>query len=157
MERHRALIAPKFQKLLDIFDGKLAHLPGVTWTRPKDGYFISLDVPLGCAQRVVALAKEAGIEPTPARATHPYEKDLNDCTIRIALRFRNCLKSRRPREEWPCASYSPPPRNSLRTCLHASRTAGARLVRSSAAGVAKNWCTWDASIWPLACSTCSFL
>jgi DNA-binding transcriptional MocR family regulator len=87
MDRHRALIGPKFQKVLDIFDEQLAHVPNVTWTRPKGGYFISLDVSEGCARRVVALAKEAGVELTPAGATHPYGKDPDDRTIRIAPTF----------------------------------------------------------------------
>ncbi len=87
MDRHRALIAPKFQKVLDIFNEKLAHVPDVTWTSPKGGYFISLDVPKGCAQRVVALAKEAGVALTPAGATHPYGKDTDDRTISIAPPF----------------------------------------------------------------------
>jgi DNA-binding transcriptional MocR family regulator len=47
MDNHRALIAPQFQKVLDIFDEQLARVPNVTWTRPKAGYFISLDVPKG--------------------------------------------------------------------------------------------------------------
>jgi len=87
MDRHKALIAPKFQKVLDVFAAKLAHVPNVSWTVPKGGYFISLDVPKGCAQRVVALAKEAGVELTPAGATHPYGKDPDDRTIRIAPTF----------------------------------------------------------------------
>jgi DNA-binding transcriptional MocR family regulator len=87
MDRHRALIAPKFQKVLDVFGSKLAGVPGVIWTRPKGGYFISLEVPKGCAQRVVALALGAGIELTPAGATHPYGKDPEDSTIRIAPTF----------------------------------------------------------------------
>lgn len=87
MDKHRALIAPKFQKVLDIFDEKLSGIPGVVWTRPKGGYFISLDVPKGCAQRVVALAKEAGVELTPAGATYPYGKDPEDRAIRIAPTF----------------------------------------------------------------------
>jgi DNA-binding transcriptional MocR family regulator len=87
MDKHRALIAPKFQKVLDIFDEKLSGIPNVTWTRPKGGYFISLDVPEGCARRVVALAKDLGVELTPAGATHPYGKDLHDRTIRIAPTF----------------------------------------------------------------------
>jgi DNA-binding transcriptional MocR family regulator len=37
MEGHRALIAPKFQRVLEIFDDKLAYIPNVTWTRPKGG------------------------------------------------------------------------------------------------------------------------
>jgi DNA-binding transcriptional MocR family regulator len=87
MDRHKAVLAPKFQKVLDIFDEKLAGVPDVSWTRPKGGYFISLEVGKGCASRVVALAKEAGIVLTPAGATHPYGKDPDDRTIRIAPSF----------------------------------------------------------------------
>lgn len=87
MDRHGALIAPKFQKVLDIFDERFSGIPNVAWTRPKGGYFISLDVPEGCARRVVALAKELGVELTPAGATHPYGKDPSDRTIRIAPTF----------------------------------------------------------------------
>ena len=84
MDQHRAVLAPKFEKVLEVFDGVLSHTPDVKWTRPKGGYFITLQVPKGCASRVVALAKEAGIALTPAGATHPYGKDPGDCTIRIA-------------------------------------------------------------------------
>jgi len=87
MDRHRALLAPKFDQVLEIFDRKLAGLPGVSWTQPKGGYFISLEVPTGCARRVIALAKEAGVELTPAGSTHPHGKDLDDRTIRIAPTF----------------------------------------------------------------------
>jgi DNA-binding transcriptional MocR family regulator len=87
MDEHRALIAPKFQKVLDIFAQKLSGVADVSWTRPKGGYFISLEVGKGCARRVVALAKEAGVVLTPAGATHPYGKDPDDRTIRIAPTF----------------------------------------------------------------------
>ncbi|GAA3098299.1 hypothetical protein GCM10020001_013380 [Nonomuraea salmonea] len=56
-----------------------------TWTSPKGGYFISLEVPH--AAEVVAKAKAAGIALTPAGATHPYGKDPDDRTIRIAPTF----------------------------------------------------------------------
>jgi DNA-binding transcriptional MocR family regulator len=55
--------------------------------KAQGGYFITLNVPNGCARRVVALAKGAGIELTPAGATHPYGKDPDDNTIRIAPTF----------------------------------------------------------------------
>jgi DNA-binding transcriptional MocR family regulator len=84
MDKHRRLLAPKFQTLLDVFGRELAQVPEVSWTRPKGGYFISLDVPKGCARRVVALAKDAGIELTRAGATHPQGNDPEDRTIRIA-------------------------------------------------------------------------
>jgi DNA-binding transcriptional MocR family regulator len=87
MDRHQAVIAPKFHKVLDIFAEKLAQVPEVSWTRPKGGYFISLEVGPGCAKRVVALAKDAGVVLTPAGATHPYGKDPEDRTIRIAPTF----------------------------------------------------------------------
>jgi DNA-binding transcriptional MocR family regulator len=87
MDRHRAIIAPKFQKVLDVFDEKLAHLPEVSWTRPKGGYFIALQAPKGCARRVVELAQQAGLELTPAGATHPHGHDPEDRTIRIAPTF----------------------------------------------------------------------
>jgi DNA-binding transcriptional MocR family regulator len=87
MDRHQAVIAPKFQKVLDIFAEKLAQVPEVSWSRPKGGYFISLEVGPGCAKRVVALAKDAGVVLTPAGATHPYGKDPEDRTIRIAPTF----------------------------------------------------------------------
>jgi DNA-binding transcriptional MocR family regulator len=87
MEKHRAIVAPKFKAVLDIFDRLLAQVPEVAWTQPKGGYFISLTVPRGCARRVVALAKEAGVELTPAGATHPLGKDPDDRAIRIAPTF----------------------------------------------------------------------
>ncbi len=87
MEKHRELIAPKFAKVREIFDQHLSQVPDVSWTRPKGGYFISLEVPPGCAKRVVALAKEAGVVLTPAGATHPYGKDPEDRIIRIAPTF----------------------------------------------------------------------
>jgi len=87
MDRHRSLIGPKFRRVLDIFAEKLSDLSGVGWTKPKGGYFISLIVPKGCAQKVVALALDAGIQLTPAGATHPNSKDPHDCTIRIAPTF----------------------------------------------------------------------
>jgi DNA-binding transcriptional MocR family regulator len=87
MDQHRALLAPKFQKVLDIFEEKLVGIPDVSWTRPKGGYFITLEVGKGCASRVVNLAKEAGVVLTPAGATHPYGKDPDDRIIRIAPSF----------------------------------------------------------------------
>ena len=87
MDRHRALIAPKFQKVQQVFEENLADLPNVSWTKPKGGYFISLTVPSGCAKRMVALAKDAGIALTPAGAPYPHGKDPDDRTIRIAPTF----------------------------------------------------------------------
>ena len=87
MDRHRALIAPKFEKVLEVFAEKLTGVSDVSWTKPKGGYFINLTVGKGCAKRVVALAKEAGVVLTPAGATHPFGDDPEDRTIRIAPTF----------------------------------------------------------------------
>jgi DNA-binding transcriptional MocR family regulator len=87
MDRHREILAPKFEQVLDTFDKVLGDSGVARWTRPKGGYFISLEVPDGCAKQVVKLAKEAGVELTPAGATHPFGKDPYDRFIRIAPSF----------------------------------------------------------------------
>jgi DNA-binding transcriptional MocR family regulator len=83
MRRHAELIGPKFELVDKVLTEQLGGL--ATWTSPKGGYFISLDVPH--AGEVVAKAKAAGIALTPAGATHPYGKDPGDSTIRIAPTF----------------------------------------------------------------------
>ena len=98
MERHRAIIAPKFAAVLDVFASMLSHTPDVSWTTPRGGYFISLSVPRGCARRVVQIAKDAGIELTPAGATHPYGKDPDDRAIRIAPTFPELVDVRQAAE-----------------------------------------------------------
>ncbi len=87
MSQHRAIIAPKFELVLSILDKHLGGTETATWTTPKGGYFISLEVPDGCAARVVGLAKEAGIALTPAGATFPYGRDPRDSNIRLAPTF----------------------------------------------------------------------
>lgn len=87
MDEHRAIIAPKFAAVIDIFRRELGQTGVATWTEPKGGYFISLDVLDGCAAAVVRLAKEAGVELTPAGSTYPHGKDPRDRNIRIAPTF----------------------------------------------------------------------
>ncbi|MFT3716298.1 MAG: aminotransferase class I/II-fold pyridoxal phosphate-dependent enzyme [Gordonia sp. (in: high G+C Gram-positive bacteria)] len=87
MERHRALIAPKFTAVLDILEDRLSEAKIASWTQPDGGYFISLDVLDGAAARTVALAKDAGIALTAAGATFPYRKDPDDRNIRLAPTF----------------------------------------------------------------------
>jgi DNA-binding transcriptional MocR family regulator len=87
MDRHRAVIAPKFATVIDVFTRELGGTGVATWTDPKGGFFISLDVRDGCAQEVVLLAKQAGVELTPAGATHPYRRDPDNRNIRIAPTF----------------------------------------------------------------------
>lgn len=84
MREHANILRPKFEAVLAAFDKELAPLGCVYYPRPRGGYFISLDVPEGCAKRTVELCKEAGISLTPAGSTYPYKKDPEDKNIRIA-------------------------------------------------------------------------
>ena len=87
MDRHRAIVAPKFAAVVAAFERDLAGTGVAAWTVPKGGYFISLDVLDGCAEEVVRLAKAAGVELTPAGSTHPRGHDPRDRNIRIAPTF----------------------------------------------------------------------
>lgn len=84
MGGHRALIRPKFDAVERILSEHLGGTGLASWSRPSGGYFVSLDVPEGCARQVVSRAAAAGIALTPAGATHPYGDDPADRTIRIA-------------------------------------------------------------------------
>ncbi len=84
MQKHRAIIRPKFDAVLDALDKELAPLGIGSWTKPNGGYFIAFDAPEGCAKRVVALCKDTGVVMTGAGATFPYGKDPYDSNIRIA-------------------------------------------------------------------------
>lgn len=84
MERHRAILAPKFARVQEVFATLLGGTGVATWTDPAGGYFVSLDVMDGTARRTVELAKQAGVAVTPAGRTFPYGKDPRDRNIRIA-------------------------------------------------------------------------
>ncbi|BCI55650.1 putative aminotransferase [Mycolicibacterium litorale] len=87
MQRHRALLAPKFALVGEILEDRLGESKIASWTDPKGGYFVSLDVWPGTAKRTVALAKDAGIAVTEAGSAFPYRKDPEDKNIRIAPSF----------------------------------------------------------------------
>ncbi|WP_332644822.1 aminotransferase [Aeromicrobium sp.] len=87
MDKHRAILAPKFLKVVEILEARLGGHDVATWTDPKGGYFVSLDTSDGLASRVVKLAKDAGIAMTPAGAAFPYGDDPRDRNIRIAPSF----------------------------------------------------------------------
>lgn len=84
MDRHRALLRPKFAAVQRVLDALLGGIPGVSWTRPQGGYFIDLVTPPGMARRTVELARSAGLTLTAAGASFPHRKDSNDQHIRIA-------------------------------------------------------------------------
>jgi DNA-binding transcriptional MocR family regulator len=87
MVRHREILAPKFAAVHAALSAELDGLGVAEWTRPRGGYFVSLDVLDGCAARVVALAKDAGIVLTPAGASFPLGHDPRDRNIRLAPSF----------------------------------------------------------------------
>jgi DNA-binding transcriptional MocR family regulator len=87
MDQHRAILAPKFAAVLEILEARLGPHGVATWSVPKGGYFINLDVVEGTAARVVQLAKDAGIALTPAGSSFPYGKDPLDRNIRLAPSF----------------------------------------------------------------------
>jgi DNA-binding transcriptional MocR family regulator len=87
MKKHAALIKPKFDRVLEILQRQLGDLGIAQWTKPKGGYFISLDIADGNAKRVVQLAAEAGVKLTAAGAPFPYGVDPRDRNIRIAPTF----------------------------------------------------------------------
>ncbi len=87
MEKHAAILKPKFEAVLSALESNLAALDCAEWEKPKGGYFVSVNTMDGCAKRVVALCKEAGVVLTGAGATYPYGKDPKDSNIRIAPSF----------------------------------------------------------------------
>lgn len=84
MSRQAAIIRPKFDLVQRVLEEKLGGLGIATWTKPRGGYFVSLDGMQGTAKRTVQLAKEAGVVLTDAGATWPYGADPEDVNIRIA-------------------------------------------------------------------------
>lgn len=84
MQKHAAILKPKFDCVIDCLTKELAGKEVAKWTTPNGGYFISLDVMPGCAKRVGQLCKEAGVTLTTIGATFPYGKDPQDSNIRIA-------------------------------------------------------------------------
>ena len=84
MADHAAIIRPKFALVEEIFTRELGELGVAQWTKPKGGYFVSLDVRPGLARNIIAMAKDVGLTLTPAGATFPYGNDPQDQNIRIA-------------------------------------------------------------------------
>lgn len=87
MKKHADIIRPKFEAVLAAFREQLSPLGIASWSEPKGGYFISLDITVGSAKRVYELAKQAGVTLTPAGAPFPYGIDPNDSNLRIAPSF----------------------------------------------------------------------
>ncbi len=87
MKKHRALLEPRFDLVVDKIEKNLVEYGIINYKKPNGGYFISVDVLEGTAKRIVALCKEAGVILTDAGATYPYKFDPKDSNIRIAPSF----------------------------------------------------------------------
>lgn len=85
MQQHAQILRPKFEAVLELLERELSGI--ASWTAPRGGYFISLDLPAGCAKRTAQLCKEAGVVLTPAGATFPGGRDPEDRNLRIAPTF----------------------------------------------------------------------
>lgn len=87
MKKQAEMLIPKFNLVVEMLAKELSPLGLVQFHKPNGGYFISVNVPDGCAKEVVRLCAEAGVVLTPAGATYPYGKDPHDRNIRIAPTF----------------------------------------------------------------------
>ncbi len=84
MDRHRAILQPKFETLDATLHALLGDVPDVSWTKPRGGYFVSVFTPDGYAKRTVEFAAQAGVVLTPAGAAFPYRVDPRDRHLRVA-------------------------------------------------------------------------
>ena len=84
MGKHRDLLAPKFAKVDEVFSSKLSGYDFARWTKPKGGYFVSLNVAPGTASRVVELADNAGVSFAVPGSCFPGAIDPTDSQLRIA-------------------------------------------------------------------------
>lgn len=84
MDKHAALLRPRFEAVLDTLETELAGTGMGEWLSPRGGYFISFDSRPGLAKEIVQLAADIGVALTPAGATFPYSDDPRDSNIRLA-------------------------------------------------------------------------
>lgn len=86
MKKHAEIIRPKFELVERILEEELKDV--ATWSKPKGGYFISLEVP-DIAKQVIDRCKVCGVILTDAGAAFPYHLDPNNSNIRISPTYPN--------------------------------------------------------------------
>jgi len=87
MKKHATILKPKFDAVQSELETALGDKNIADWSRPRGGYFVSIDTMEGCAAEVIRMAAEAGVKLTPAGSTYPYMQDPLDRNIRIAPSF----------------------------------------------------------------------
>lgn len=87
MQQHASILRPKFEMVLEMFHRYLGPLNIASWTRPKGGYFISIDLYPGTAKNTYTRCKELGLSLTEAGACFPHGEDPHDSHMRIAPSF----------------------------------------------------------------------
>ena len=87
MQKHAALLRPKFEAVYGALHEELDGTGVADWTEPRGGSFLSYNTPRGCARAVVAMCASLGVRFTPAGATYPHGIDPDDRNIRIAPSF----------------------------------------------------------------------
>ncbi|MFT5258440.1 MAG: DNA-binding transcriptional MocR family regulator [Saprospiraceae bacterium] len=87
MNKHAALLKPKFDRVDEILSIELTSTGSAIWTRPNGGNFTSLDMTMGSAKRAIELSAVVGVKLTGAGAPFPYGDDKLDHNIRIAPSF----------------------------------------------------------------------
>ena len=87
LHKHMMILADFIGRKFNITLESLEALEGLgiaDWTKPRGGYFVSLDVLPGTAKRVYELMEKAGVTLTAVGATYPYGIDPEDKNLRIA-------------------------------------------------------------------------
>ena len=92
MKKHRAIIKPKFDIVLETLERELKPYSIGQWSNPKGGYFVSFNGPKGTAKRTVELCRNAGVTLTKAGAAFPYGIDPDDSNIRIAPTYPSLIE-----------------------------------------------------------------
>ena len=87
MDKHAAIMAPKFNMVLDMLEKEIEPLGIGEWVKIKGGYFISYNTVGSSAKRIGELCKNAGLVLTTVGAPYPYGIDPEDKNIRIAPSF----------------------------------------------------------------------
>lgn len=103
MRSHAEILRPKFEAVLNEFEKQLGDKEVAVWTKPKGGYFISVNVLVGCAKRVEELCAKAGLKLTSVGATYPYGCDPENSNIRIAPSYPAVEEVKKASEILCCA------------------------------------------------------